>query len=138
CLEGDGREWAAAGLSASLRDTAKLGILYAQAGAWRGEQLLPKDWVRAAISAAAPHLTPGVRAGSASPLGYGYQWWLPDASGAFCAMGVYNQFVYVDPARELVIAKFSANRSYALQSDARYFREPEHFAFFRAVAARCD
>jgi len=94
--------------------------------------------VRAAVSADAPHLVPGPRAGSASPLGYGYQWWLPDASGAYCAMGVYNQFVYVDPPRALVIAKLSANRNYALRGDPRFFRESEHFAFFRAVAACCD
>lgn len=136
-VEGDGREWAAAGLNATLRDVAKLGLLYAQDGLWNGQQVLPKAWVRASRAADAPHLRPGYREGSASPFGYGYQWWLPDDSGAFCAMGVYNQFVYVDPAREVVIAKLSANRSYASTRDLSSFREPEHFAFFRAVARRC-
>ena len=137
-VEGDGREWAAAGLSATLRDTARLGVLYAQDGVWAGQPLLPAEWVRASRRAEAPHLMPGYRERSASPFGYGYQWWLPDDSGPFCAMGVYNQFVYVDPARELVIAKFSANRDYAATSEIDSFREHEHFAFFRAVAQRCD
>jgi CubicO group peptidase (beta-lactamase class C family) len=136
-VEGDGREWAAAGLNATLRDVAKLGVLYAQEGFWSGRQLLPKAWVHASRTADAPHLTPGYREQSASPFGYGYQWWLPDGSGPFCAMGVYNQFVYVDPAREVVIAKLSANRRYAAGGDLENFREPEHFAFFRAIVRRC-
>ena len=137
-VESDGREWAAAGLSATLRDTAKLGVLYARDGVWNGQQLLSPQWIRAAQTPDAPHLTPGPRASSAATFGYGYQWWLPDASGAFCAMGIYNQFVYVQPELELVIAKFSAPRNYAAGSGAEHFLEPEHMAFFRAVAERCS
>lgn len=136
-IEGDGREWAAAGLNATLRDAAKLGVLYAQEGSWAGRQLLPRAWVRASRTADAPHLTPGYRETSASPLGYGYQLWLPDASGPFCAMGIYDQFVWVDPASEVVIAKLSANRSYARGGSLENFRELEHFALFRAIARRC-
>jgi CubicO group peptidase (beta-lactamase class C family) len=136
-LEGDGREWAAAGLNATLRDAAKLGVLYAQEGFWGGRQLLLKAWVKASRSADAPHLVPGYREHSASPFGYGYQFWLPDASGPYCAMGIYNQFVYIEPARELVIAKLSANRNYAANGQLENFREPEHIAFFRAIARRC-
>ena len=136
-VEGDGREWAAAGLSATLRDVAKLGLLYAQDGRWEGEPLLPREWVRASRTPDEPHLMPGYRAQSASPFGYGYQWWLPDAGEAFCAMGIYNQFVYVDPERQVVIAKLSANRNYASSAALDSFRELEHFAFLRAVARSC-
>jgi CubicO group peptidase (beta-lactamase class C family) len=137
-VEGDGREWAAAGLNATLRDTARLGVLYAQEGVWAGERLVPAEWIRASRSADAPHLVPGYRERSASPFGYGYQWWLPDDSGAFCGMGIYNQFVYIDPQREVVIAKFSANRDYGSSSALDSFREREHFAFFRAICRRCE
>ena len=136
-VEADGREWAAAGLSATLRDAAKLGALFAQQGRWNDQQLLPAEWVRASHTADAPHLVPGYRDRSASPFGYGYQWWLPDRSGPYCAMGVYNQFVYVDPRHDIVIAKFSANRGYAANGSLESFREPEHFAFFNAVVERC-
>jgi CubicO group peptidase (beta-lactamase class C family) len=136
-IEGDGREWAAAGLNATLRDVAKLGLLYAQDGVWNGRQLLPETWIRASITADAQHLRPGTREGSASPYGYGYQWWLPDDSGSYCAMGIYNQFVYVDPEREVVVVKLSANRHYASSGELSSFREPEHFAFFRALVHRC-
>ncbi len=136
-LEGDGREWAGAGLNATLRDAAKLGVLYAQEGFWAGGQLVPKAWVRESRTADAPHLQPGYRDGSASPFGYGYQFWLPDERGPFCAMGIYNQFVWVDPASEVVIAKLSANRSYAAGGLLENSREPEHFALFRAIARRC-
>jgi CubicO group peptidase (beta-lactamase class C family) len=136
-VEGDGREWAGAGLNASLRDVAKLGLLYAQDGSWNGRQLLPKAWIRDSRTADAAHVRPGYREQSASPYGYGYQWWLPDDSGPYCAMGIYNQFVYIDPEREVVIAKLSANRNYASSADISTFREPEHFAFFRAVVRKC-
>lgn len=135
-VEGDGCEWTAAGLNATLRDIAKLGILYVQNGRWEEAELVPESWIRAAVTADAPHLRPGQRESSASPYGYGYQWWLPDATGPYCAMGVYNQFVYVDPSLELVIAKISANRSYGSTDQPESFREPEHFALFRAIGRR--
>ncbi len=38
--------------------------------------------------------------------GYGYQWWLPSLSrGDFVASGKDGQFLYVDPARDVVIVR---------------------------------
>jgi CubicO group peptidase (beta-lactamase class C family) len=46
-------------------------------------------------------------------MGYGYQWWLPEAwVGDFMALGVYNQMIYVDPNSDLVIARHAANRDF--------------------------
>ena len=123
-------------MNATLSDLVRLGVLYLQGGRWHESQIVPADWVRAAVTADAPHLLPGHRESSASPFGYGYQWWLPDASGPFRAMGIYNQFVYVDPARQLVIAKISADRNYASAPGPESFREAEHFALFRAIGRR--
>jgi len=39
--------------------------------------------------------------------GYGYQWWTLD-HGAFAAIGIHGQLIYVDPARKLVVAMNSA------------------------------
>jgi CubicO group peptidase (beta-lactamase class C family) len=48
--------------------------------------------------------------GPSLPLGYGYQWWIPKGErGEFSGIGVYNQYVFVDPSRGVVILKLSAN-----------------------------
>lgn len=43
-------------------------------------------------------------------MGYGYQWWVP--GNDYMAIGVYNQFIYVSPKHNIVIAKSSANPNY--------------------------
>lgn len=132
-----GAEFAGAGLSAVLRDYARLGLLYLNDGAQNGAQIVPADWVRASVTADAPHLRPGVRPNAAAPWGYGFQWWLPDDSGAFSAIGIYNQYIFVDPATRLVVAKSSAFRDFAASPTPAAYRVGHHFAFFRAIAAEC-
>ena len=133
-VDAQGMEFAAAGLNATLRDYAKLGLLYANGGVIDGRQLLPDGWIEGCSRALAPHLEPGIRANAASPLGYGYQWWLPDATGPYTAIGVYNQFIWIDPAREIVIAKTSANPSYGMDMVQSEIEEAEHFALFSVIA----
>jgi CubicO group peptidase (beta-lactamase class C family) len=130
-----GAEFAAGGLNATLRDYARLGLLYANGGLWRGVPVVPAEWVKASVTPDAPHLMPGRRASAQDSWGYGYQWWVPDNSGNFSAVGIYNQFVYVSPAAHLVIAKTSANHAYGTTSNDLSYRENEHIAFFRAIEA---
>ena len=129
----NGAEFAGGGLNATLRDFAKLGRLYLHGGNWNGTQIIPAEWVQASVTPDAPHLMPGKRASSDAVWGYGYQWWIPDNSGAFSAIGIFNQFVYVNPALHLVIAKTSANHRYGTANDESSDREAEHFAFFKAI-----
>jgi CubicO group peptidase (beta-lactamase class C family) len=86
---------------------------------------------------AAPHLQPDRPLIGDEPtgLGYGYQWWLLDGDrGEFSAIGVYNQFVYVDPTARTTIVKLSANRTYGTSIEEAANREAETIAFLRAVA----
>jgi CubicO group peptidase (beta-lactamase class C family) len=131
-----GAEMAGVGLNAVLRDYARLGCCYLNGGAWNGVQVVPSDWVQASVTPDAPHLRPGVRESALLPMGYGYQWWLPDDSGVFSAIGVYNQFVWVDPATRTVIAKTSAFRGFASTSGLESYRIADHFALFAAIAGR--
>jgi hypothetical protein len=133
-VDSAGAEMAAGGLNAVLRDYARLGCCYLDGGAANGRQIVPKDWVQASITPDAPHLMPGPRASALLPLGYGYQWWVPDDSGAFCAMGIYNQFVWVDPASRTVIAKSSAFRRYGVDAQPESYRVADHLALFAAIA----
>lgn len=139
-LDDTGTELAAGGVNVTLRDYAKFGLLYLNEGKdWQGEQLVPAEWVKASHTPDAPQLMPGKRDASDSAWGYGYLWWLPEtADGPYSAVGIYNQFVYIDPARHLVIAKTSANHLYGTDNTEKSFREDETIAVFKSIAAATD
>jgi CubicO group peptidase (beta-lactamase class C family) len=65
-----------------------------------------EGWLRESTKPDAPFLQPSASNGN---LGYGYQWWVPSgAEGAFMAMGIYGQMIYVNPKRHVVIVQTSA------------------------------
>ena len=131
-IDGEGAEWAGAGLICTLRDRARLGLLLANQGRIEDRSLVPAAWLDEATTPQSPHLVED--ASPAQPFGYGYQWWLH--RGAVSAIGIYNQYVWVDPTRRLVIAKASANRHYGRSFDEAGYRDQEHMALFSAIAAR--
>jgi CubicO group peptidase (beta-lactamase class C family) len=136
-VDSTGSEMAFAGLNMTARDFARLGELYRNGGLWQGRQIIPAQWVRDSVTVAAPHLKAGrPRVGPhAVDLGYGYQWWLPAGDrGDFTAIGVYNQFVFVDPASRTTIVKLSANRRYGMTELESDNRDIENVAFLRAIA----
>ncbi len=116
-------------LRATVRDLAKFGLIYLNKGFYNGRQIVPEQWVLDSLNTGKPHLQPGENPQSDDTWGYGYQWWIPDDGQDYAAVGVYNQFVYVNPQAELVIAKVSAPPSY-LADD----REDEHIALFREIS----
>lgn len=132
-VDGQGAEFASGGLCATLRDNAKFGSLFLHQGRWGDRQILPAEWVRASTAAVEPHLVPGPRPNSSCHWGYGYQWWVPDTSGCFMAVGAGNQFIYVSPESGLVIAKSTANRSFGQQADETAASEHQHLALFKAI-----
>ncbi|UVW33952.1 beta-lactamase family protein [SAR92 clade bacterium H455] len=130
-VDGDGTEMALGGLNLTLRDFAKLGSLYLHNGALGEKQIVPAEWVKVSTAADAPHIQP-----EQDDFGYGYQWWLPlSEDGEYMAMGVYGQYIYVNPAKNTVIVKLSANPHY---NDLSYVPSSDysHLAFFRSIGAR--
>jgi len=128
-VNGDGMEMSGCCLNASLRDWARFGQLFLQDGIWQGERLLSKGWVSEATTPGAPHLAFG-GVEPPSEAGYQYQWW-SYSDGSYAAEGVYGQWIWVDPGREVVIAAASAwpdswPDAYALEA----------LSAFRAVAAQ--
>ncbi len=134
-VDSNGMEMVFGGLTATARDYAKLGELYRLGGHLNGKQIVPARWVQASVTPDAPHLKPK----SDDPnvefeFGYGYQWWIPPGNeGEFTAIGVYNQFVYVNPAHQVVIVKLSANSAYGTTNDEISWREIETMQFFRKI-----
>lgn len=100
-----GLEVAGAGISATLRDYARFALFMMNDGVIDGERILPEGWVK---EASAPRLVGGKQ------VDYGYMWWpvaAPGGSfddGAFGARGIFGQYIYVNPAEQVVIVVWSA------------------------------
>lgn len=86
------------------------------------------------MDSSADYSRPGANHDSYNAIGYGYQWWVPEGSeGEFLAIGVYGQWLYVNPARNTIIVKTSAdpdfmNKDYELM----------HIELFRAITEYYD
>ena len=92
-----GQEAAFCCLNAVLRDYARLGLLLADDGYWRGRQIIPAAWIKEATI---------VQPGQPQPPtgGYGYQVWiLAGERRMFVLRGIRGQAIFVDPASRLVM-----------------------------------
>jgi CubicO group peptidase (beta-lactamase class C family) len=94
----DGLEIGGSGLSATLRDYARFGLFLLNDGVIDGRRVVPEGWVE--------------QAGSRKVIGgqeieYGYMLW-PLHGRSYAAIGIFGQFVFVDPDRQLVVAMWSA------------------------------
>jgi len=133
-IDNQGNEFAAAGLSASLVDYAKFGLLFLHEGKFNNKQLIPKDWISKSITPDAPHLLPRSNENSNNDFGYGFQWWVFDGNeGEYAAMGIYNQLIYINPKHNIVIVKSAANNNYGTTNDESSFKEKESIAMLRAI-----
>lgn len=123
------------GLNATLRDYARFGSIYLHEGQWNGKQIVPKEWVKESTTPDAPHLMPGDNPMSTERMGYAYQWWIPvEPDGEFLAVGIYNQFIYIYPKKNIVIAKTSAYADYTNDPASEY----QTVEMFRAIAKHYD
>jgi len=109
-VDNSGQEATYCCLNAVLRDYARLGLLLAHDGNWRGRQIIPAAWVQAATTVHPdhPHLWPG----TATPNeGYGYQTWiLPGERRMFMLHGTNGQRIYVDPRSKLVMVNTAVSK----------------------------
>ncbi len=112
------------GLQSTCEDLARFGYLFLRGGEWDGTQVVPQDWVDAAVGQPSQDMNDA----------YGYLWWLnrpgtvlgavqatapgaPPADGEdthlvpgapedmFFALGFGNQIVAVDPGSETVVVR---------------------------------
>lgn len=133
-VDKDNFEVALGGLNASLRDYAKLGLLFLHDGEYNGNRVVSEAWVKAATTPDAPHLMPNQTELSNDHFGYAYQWWTPPfPKNDFFASGVYSQFIYINKEKNLVIAKLSANYKYI---EDTHFHKTKHVAMLQSIAAK--
>ncbi|SDY65096.1 CubicO group peptidase, beta-lactamase class C family [Jannaschia faecimaris] len=122
--DGEGVAFVLGGLNMRTRDYARMGLLVSQGGRLDGQQIVPAHWVNVST-------VPSAKTG-AGQMKYGYQWWMPsDArAGEVMAQGVYGQFVYIDRARDVVIAVNAADRNFRATGVSK-----ANIEMFRAIAA---
>jgi CubicO group peptidase (beta-lactamase class C family) len=95
------------GLNARAVDFAKLGLLVAREGRFRGQPLLPRAWVQ--------DLTLVPTGGGPVPSsGYRFFWWTQGDRHppAVFARGKYGQHLYVVPDSDLVLVRFGRDAGY--------------------------
>ncbi len=83
------------GLELTPRSLAKLGQLYLNNGSWKGEQIVPEEWV---LTSTSDHRPPGNYS-----YGYGFQWWIHPDKEKYSAWGYAEQRVIVVPRYQLVV-----------------------------------
>jgi CubicO group peptidase (beta-lactamase class C family) len=120
----NGLAWAGSGIGATLRDYGRFGLIAADNGRVNGRSIVPDGWFG---EAGASHKIGG------KVVDYGYMWWIPPQNipvhvGAFEAVGIFGQHMYVNPRERLVIVVLSARSKPEPQF------ELDDDAFFSAVA----
>ena len=94
----DGHPWGSSGVICTMRDFARIGELLLRKGEYKGEQLLPRDYMERATSSLTDTLQDGGY--SLSRRGYGYQIWT-EAYG-FGMHGMGGQFVFCFPDKDFM------------------------------------
>jgi CubicO group peptidase (beta-lactamase class C family) len=96
---GIGREFSGAGFNATLRDFARFGQMVLDGGVADSRRIVSEDWIRQSTR---PSGSEGTQRS-----GYGLQWWIVGDSGAFAAIGLQGQYIYIDPSTRTVVVKLS-------------------------------
>ena len=100
-----GLEVAGSGVSATLRDYGRFGQFMLNDGVIGSTRVLPEGWIHEATAS---------RQIVGKQLDYGYMWWPVAArdgsfaDGAFSARGIFGQYIYINPVRQLVVVVLSA------------------------------
>ncbi len=84
-----------AGLQLKATDMAKIGYLVLRKGEWDGKQIVSAKYVADSTSSQIATIWPDTA--------YGYQWWINQSLNMPEAIGLGGQYIFVDPARDLVI-----------------------------------
>ncbi len=89
------------GLSITARALARFGLLVLRSGRWQEQQIVPADWLAAAV-----------RPSQSLEKSYGYLWWNNTASrwpgvpaDAFAAMGRFDNDMLIVPSLDLIVIR---------------------------------
>ncbi|GAA0680088.1 serine hydrolase [Marinobacterium maritimum] len=129
-----GTPFSGGGLNASLRDLARFGELMRNNGRFGDAQILHPDVVADIRGGAQYPAFAEPLDNSMASWSFRSMWWVTgNENQAFMARGVHGQSLYIDPAQELVIARFAshpiaANKANDCISLPLYQRLSDYFA----------
>lgn len=127
-VDGKGVPFAGGGVTAGLRDLARLGQLMLNGGEINGERLFPAEVVETIAAGGDQSKFGGF---ATIPNGsYTSQWWVfHNDHGAYAARGVHGQTIYVDPTAEMVLVRLAS-----FPQAQNGFIDPTSLPAYQAVA----
>jgi CubicO group peptidase (beta-lactamase class C family) len=104
-----GHEKAYCCIYSNARDFARLGKLMLDSGAWNGQQIISKEFVRLALT---PNDLFYHDEDNTKVITYGYLWWLMKYKGheIFYMRGLAGQYVFVIPDEKIIIVRLGKKR----------------------------
>ena len=125
-----GTPFAGGGFNATLRDMARLGQMLLDNGVSGGEQIVPPQAIARIRSGGRKDTFAKADYKMLPGWSYASMWWISnDSHGAYAARGVHGQTLWIDPAADMVIARFG---SYPVAANAA--NDPTSLPAYRAVA----
>lgn len=103
------------GLHLRPRDMLKFGITYLDKGKWKGEQLIPADWVEKSSVIFGNNKKINIPIEDSGKNGYGYSWWISEVGKSghktkmYRANGWGGQVILVFPEKDMVVVFTSGN-----------------------------
>ena len=101
---------AASGLRMRARDLAKFGSLFLHKGVWKGQQIIPAEWIKLSTQR---HIQ-NIPLGPDGTIGYGFMWYAGRITGNDVyhfvgAAGKGDQRIFIVPEKEIVVTVFAGN-----------------------------
>lgn len=92
----------------NARDYARIAKLMMNKGKWKGQELIPSDYVAASLQPVMNKNSDGEEVDY-----YGYQWWLGEYedSELYALRGLQGQYIIAIPDRDLIIVRLGHKRS---------------------------
>ncbi|MBQ4052002.1 MAG: serine hydrolase [Oscillospiraceae bacterium] len=97
----EGYAWGGSGVECTVIDLARFARLVMNGGEWHGEQLLPADYVKAAVSRQIDNCQDGFPAHGHGCHGYGYQIWVTE-DNTFSFLGMGTQLAICMPEEDMI------------------------------------
>jgi CubicO group peptidase (beta-lactamase class C family) len=100
------------GMNTTLRDAARFGMMIRDRGQFKGEQVIPEDWVDATLEiddALRANMAANAKYSDDPWMAYHNMWWvLDDQLGEYCAVGIHGQVIYINRSADTVMVWFSS------------------------------
>lgn len=132
-VDGEGTARAAGGISVTARDLARVGEMMRGGGVYEGRRILPESWVKDTATGGDREAWKKGDFAFLMPNGsYRNKWYQTGFEGEpYCGIGIHGQWLYVDPANEVVLVKMA---SQPLPVDDEL--DKQNLAFFHEVSKR--